>query len=157
QRGASVAHSGSLLAAMTVFQAASALLLPIAAASFRDRRPWLIAGLSAQLVGIGGLLFYPDAAALVWVAVAGAGLGGTFSLTLVTALDHSDDHRIAGRLVAFVQGVGFVIAAVSPFVAGLLRDLTGGFGAAWAMLLVSLCSMIAVTFAFSPRSYLKWM
>ncbi|MEM5372145.1 cyanate transporter [Paraburkholderia azotifigens] len=157
QRGASVAHSGSLLAAMTVFQAASALLLPLAAASFRDRRPWLVAGLSAQFIGIVGLLASPDAAPLAWVAIAGAGLGGTFSLTLVTSLDHADDHRIAGRLVAFVQGVGFIIAAISPVVAGRLRDLTGSFTAAWIMLAVCIAAMIALTFAFSPRSYAHWL
>ncbi|MBP0594332.1 cyanate transporter [Paraburkholderia sp. LEh10] len=157
QRGASVAHSGSLLAAMTVFQAASALLLPLAASSFRDRRPWLVAGLSAQLLGIAGLLTYPDAAPLAWVAIAGAGLGGTFSLTLVTALDHSDDHRIAGRLVAFVQGVGFIVAAIAPVVAGRLRDLTGGFAAAWLMLALCISAMIALTVAFSPRSYARWL
>ncbi|MEM5341525.1 cyanate transporter [Paraburkholderia azotifigens] len=157
QRGASVAHSGSLLAAMTVFQAASALLLPLAAASFRDRRPWLVAGLSAQFIGIVGLLASPDAAPLAWVAIAGAGLGGTFSLTLVTSLDHADDHRIAGRLVAFVQGVGFIIAAISPVVAGRLRDLTGSFTTAWIMLAVCIAAMIALTFAFSPRSYAHWL
>jgi CP family cyanate transporter-like MFS transporter len=157
QRGASIAHSGSLLAAMTVFQAASALLLPLAAASFRDRRPWLVAGLSAQLLGIAGLLAYPDSAPLAWVAIAGAGLGGTFSLTLVTALDHADDHRIAGRLVAFVQGLGFIIAAISPVIAGRLRDLTGSFAAAWIMLALCLAAMIALTFAFSPRSYGRWL
>ncbi|AUT62839.1 cyanate transporter [Paraburkholderia terrae] len=157
QRGASVAHSGSLLAAMTVFQAASALLLPLAAASFRDRRPWLVAGLSAQLTGIVGLLAYPDALPLAWVAIAGAGLGGTFSLTLVTALDHADDHRLAGRLVAFVQGVGFIVAAISPIIAGRLRDLTGSFTAAWIMLAACIAAMIALTFAFSPRSYARWL
>ncbi|MBN3757407.1 CynX/NimT family MFS transporter [Paraburkholderia sp. Tr-20389] len=157
QRGASVAHSGSLLAAMTVFQAASALLLPLAAASFRDRRPWLVAGLSAQLIGMVGLLAWPDAAPLAWVAIAGAGLGGTFSLTLVTSLDHADDHRVAGRLGAFVQGVGFVVAAISPIVAGRLRDLTGSFTAAWIMLAVCIAAMIALTFAFSPRSYARWL
>ncbi|WP_225034328.1 cyanate transporter [Paraburkholderia sp. XV] len=157
QRGASVAQSGSLLAAMTVFQAASALLLPLAAASFRDRRPWLVAGLSAQLVGIVGLLAYPDALPLAWVAIAGAGLGGTFSLTLVTALDHAGDHRIAGNLVAFVQGVGFIVAAISPVVAGRLRDLTGSFAAAWIMLAACIAAMIALTFAFSPRSYARWL
>ncbi|MBN3762490.1 cyanate transporter [Burkholderia sp. Ac-20365] len=157
QRGASVAHSGSLLAAMTVFQAASALLLPLAAASFRDRRPWLVAGLSAQLIGIVGLLALPDTLPLAWVAIAGAGLGGTFSLTLVTALDHADDHRIAGKLVAFVQGVGFIVAAISPIVAGRLRDLTGGFTAAWIMLAACIAAMIALTFVFSPRSYARWL
>ena len=50
QHGASVAESGSLLAGMTVFQAAAALLLPLAAAPFRDRRPWLI----ARIVGATG-------------------------------------------------------------------------------------------------------
>ncbi|WP_087739285.1 cyanate transporter [Paraburkholderia piptadeniae] len=157
QRGASVAHSGSLLAAMTVFQAASALLLPLAASSFRDRRPWLVAGLSAQLLGIVGLLAFPDDAPLAWIAIAGAGLGGTFSLTLVTALDHADDHRIAGRLVAFVQGIGFIVAAISPVIAGRLRDLTGSFAAAWIMLAVCIAAMIALTFAFSPRSYGRWL
>ena len=156
QHGASVSESGSLLAGMTVFQAAAALLLPLAAAPFRDRRPWLILGLSAQLVGLLGLIFWPDAAPLVWVAIAGAGLGGTFSLTLVTAMDHSAHHSVAGKLVAFTQGVGFVVAAITPVFAGMVRGWTGGFGAAWVMLAVSVAAMIVVSVFFSPRSYAKW-
>ena len=156
QRGASVAASGSLLAAMTVFQAAAALLLPLAAASFRDRRPWLTLGLSAQLFGLLGLIVWPDAAPLIWVGVAGAGLGGTFSLTLVTAMDHAGDHRVAGQLVAFTQGVGFIVAAIAPVVAGLVRGWSGGFSAAWIMLAGSVVAMLAVTWLFSPRSYAQW-
>ncbi|WP_321815125.1 MULTISPECIES: cyanate transporter [unclassified Paraburkholderia] len=157
QHGASVAASGSLLAAMTVFQAACALLLPLAAARFTDRRPWLIAGLCLQWIGVVGLAAWPEAAPLLWVAAAGAGLGGTFSVTLVTALDHSGDHRIAAKLIAFVQGLGFVIAALAPVVAGRVRDLTGGFTAAWVMLAVSITAMIVLTLAFSPRSYGRWL
>ncbi|KXU82463.1 MFS transporter [Paraburkholderia monticola] len=157
QRGASVAASGSLLAAMTVFQAASALLLPLAAASFRDRRPWLMLGLSAQLAGMLGLIALPDAAPLLWVGVAGAGLGGVFSLTLVTAMDHSADHRVAGQLVAFTQGVGFIVAAVAPLVAGIVRGWSGGFVAAWIMLAGCIAAMMAVTLLFSPRSYSRWL
>jgi len=157
QHGASVEASGSLLAAMTVFQAICALLLPLAAARFKDRRPWLVAGLTAQLIGIAGLAARPEAAPLLWVALAGAGLGGTFSVSLVTALDHSGDHRIAASLVAFVQGLGFVIAALAPVVAGRVRDLTGGFTGAWVMLALSISSMIVLTLAFSPRSYGHWL
>lgn len=156
QRGVSVTDSGSLLAGMTMFQAAAALLLPLAAAPFRDRRPWLVLGLSAQFVGLLGLILWPDAAPLVWVGVAGAGLGGTFSLTLVTAMDHSADHRVAGKLVAFTQGVGFIVAAVAPVFAGIVRGWSGGFGAAWIMLAVSIAAMIAVSCLFSPRSYGQW-
>ncbi len=157
QHGASVEASGSLLAAMTVFQAASALLLPLAAAAFTDRRPWLVLGLCGQLVGVTGLAAWPEAAPLLWVAAAGAGLGGTFSVTLVTALDHCADHRLAARLVAFVQGLGFVIAALAPIVAGRVRDLTGGFTGAWMMLAVSISAMVVLTLAFSPRSYGRWL
>ncbi|RFU44706.1 cyanate transporter [Paraburkholderia sp. DHOC27] len=157
QHGASIAQSGSLLAAMTVFQAAAALLLPLAAASFRDRRPWLVLGLSAQLVGVVGLTAWPLAAPLLWVACAGAGLGGTFSVTLVTALDHAEHPGVAARLAAFTQGVGFIIAAIAPIVAGLVRDATGTFTAAWIMLAVSISAMIALTGVFSPRSYARAM
>ncbi|CAE6898758.1 putative transporter YycB [Paraburkholderia domus] len=156
QRGVSVADSGSLLASMTVFQAAAALLLPLAAASFRDRRPWLVLGLSAQFIGLLGLILWPDAAPLVWVGIAGAGLGGTFSLTLVTAMDHSADRRVAGRLVAFTQGVGFVVAAIAPMFAGALRSMSGSFSTTWAMLLTGVTMMILVSFLFSPRSYESW-
>ncbi|RZF25564.1 MFS transporter [Paraburkholderia sp. UYCP14C] len=157
QRGTSVAASGSLLAAMTVFQAASALLLPLTAASFRDRRPWLLLGLSAQLAGVLGLIVVPDGAPLLWVGVAGAGLGGVFSLTLVTAMDHSADHRVAGQLVAFTQGVGFIVAAVAPLVAGIVRSWSGGFVAAWIMLAGCIAAMMAVTLLLSPRSYSRWL
>lgn len=157
QHGASVEKSGSLLAAMTVFQAICALLLPLAAARFKDRRPWLVAGLTALVTGIVGLAAWPEAAPLLWVAFAGAGLGGAFSVSLVTALDHSGDHRIAASLVAFVQGLGFVIAAIAPVVAGRVRDLTGGFTGAWIMIAVSISSMIVLTLAFSPRSYGRWL
>lgn len=156
QRGVSVAASGSLLAGMTVFQATAALLLPLAAASFRDRRPWLTLGLAAQLFGLLGLIVWPDAAPLLWVGVAGAGLGGTFSLTLVTAMDHSADHRVAGKLVAFTQGVGFIVAAIAPIVAGLVRGWSGSFGVAWIMLAGCVVAMNAVSFLFSPRSYSEW-
>ena len=112
--------------------------------------------MSAQFAGLLGLVLWPDAAPLLWVGVAGAGLGGTFSLTLVTAMDHSSDHRVAGRLVAFTQGVGFILAAVAPVVAGIARGWTGGFGAAWITLAASVVAMIAVSLLFSPRSYGEW-
>jgi CP family cyanate transporter-like MFS transporter len=156
QRGVSVAASGSLLAGMTVFQASAALLLPLAAASFRDRRPWLMLGLAAQLFGLLGLIVWPDAAPLLWAGVAGAGLGGVFSLTLVTAMDHSADHRVAGQLVAFTQGVGFIVAAVAPVVAGLVRGWSGSFSAAWIMLAGCVVAMMALSLVFAPRSYSQW-
>lgn len=160
QLGRGVTESGALLAMLTVFQASSALLLPMAAARFgggRDRRPWLALGLVAQLAGFGLLLVAPLSSPLVVVALLGGGLGGVFALTLVLTLDHADDPELAGRLVAFVQGVGFVIAALAPVVAGVVRDVSGGFSMSWMMLAASLVAMIALNVVFSPRSYARAM
>ncbi|SAL33667.1 major facilitator transporter [Caballeronia peredens] len=160
QLGRSVSDSGALLAMLTVFQAASALLLPMAASHFgrgKDRRPWLALGLVAQLGGFALLLGAPLAAPVAAVALLGAGLGGVFALTLVLTLDHADDPALAARLVAFVQGVGFVIAAVAPVVAGIVRDLSGGFSMSWMMLAASLVAMIALNLAFAPKTYARAM
>ncbi|WP_250465233.1 MULTISPECIES: cyanate transporter [unclassified Caballeronia] len=160
QLGQGVRESGTLLALLTVFQASSALLLPMAAARFgraRDRRAWIAAGLVAQLAGFGLLLHAPLALPVLVVALLGAGLGGVFSLTLVLTLDHADDPELAARLVAFVQGVGFVIAAAAPVIAGIVRDASGGFAMSWAMLAASLIAMIALNAVFGPLSYARAM
>jgi MFS transporter, CP family, cyanate transporter len=160
QLGQGVKESGALLAMLTVFQATSALLLPMAASRFgrgKDRRPWLVLGLVSQLFGFGLLLFAPLAMPIIAVALLGGGLGGVFALTLVLTLDHTDDHALAARLVAFVQGVGFVIAAIAPVIAGIVRDASGGFTLSWAMLAASLIAMIALTFVFGPLSYARAM
>ncbi|WP_250518235.1 cyanate transporter [Caballeronia sp. ATUFL_M1_KS5A] len=160
QLGRGVTESGALLAMLTAFQASSALLLPMAAARFgrgRDRRPWIALGLAAQLAGFALLLVAPLAAPLAVVALLGAGLGGVFALSLVLTLDHADDPALAARLVAFVQGVGFVIAAIAPVVAGIVRDVSGGFSMSWMMLAASLVAMIALDVVFAPRGYARAM
>jgi len=160
QLGRGVSESGALLAMLTVFQASSALLLPMAASRFghgRDRRPWIALGLVAQLIGFGLLLFAPLAAPIAVVALLGGGLGGVFALTLVLTLDHADDPELAARLVAFVQGVGFVIAALAPVAAGIVRDVSGGFSMSWMMLAASLVAMIALNVVFGPKSYARAM
>jgi MFS transporter, CP family, cyanate transporter len=52
-----------------------------------------------------------------------------------------------------VLGVGFVIAAVAPIVACIVRDLTSGFTISWTMLATSLGSTVVVAL----RSYERAM
>ena len=93
----------------------------------------------------------------VWVGLIGCGLGACFSLTLTVALDHLANPKLAGVLTAFVQGVGFIITAIIPYVAGVLLDLTHSYQASWLMLVITQIAMLSMTTRFSPASYVKAM
>ncbi|WDG55944.1 CynX/NimT family MFS transporter [Pseudomonas chlororaphis] len=153
QLGWSATQSGSLLAFMTLFQVTAALLMPALAQRQSDRRPLLAISLSAQALGFSGLVLWPLQAPQLWVALIGFGLGACFALSLILTLDHRRDPREAGQLAAFVQGVGFLINAVSPWMTGWLRQLTGSFISAWWVLVLSVLAMLVLTRVFSPSSY----
>ncbi|WCD82943.1 CynX/NimT family MFS transporter [Pseudomonas sp. TUM22785] len=153
QLGWSPTRSGSLLAFMTVFQVLAALVMPALAQRSVDRRPLLTLCLVAQAVGFAGLVWMPQQLTLLWVALIGFGLGACFALSLILTLDHRRDPREAGQLAAFVQGIGFLINAVSPWLTGWLREVTGSFTSAWVVLVVMVLAMLALTRVFSPASY----
>ena len=106
-----------------------------------------------RTVGYLGLIFAPLEYPHLWVALCGFGLGACFALSLLLTLDHHRDPRHAGQLAAFVQGVGFLINALSPWMTGWLRQLTGDFVGAWWVLTVTVLAMLVVTRVFSPASY----
>nr|WP_262421323.1 hypothetical protein [Paraburkholderia sp. UCT31] len=60
-------------------------------------------------------------------------------------------------LPVVAMGAGAFGAAVAPLVAGIVRDWSGGFVAAWIMLTGCIAAMMAVTLLFSPRSYSRWL
>ncbi|WP_322880808.1 MFS transporter [Pandoraea sputorum] len=153
QRGMSATQSGALLAGLTACQVVAALMLPWLARRNVDRRRWLTLALAATLAGLAGLVVAPDAAPWWWIGGIGFGLGGTFSLGLVLALDHHAHPRHAAALAAFMQGVGFCIAAVAPFASGAVMAVTGSFMPSWIGLIVLNVALIALTWRFDPQGY----
>lgn len=153
QTGMSATQSGALLAGLTACQVVAALALPWLARRNVDRRRWLTLALVATLAGLVGLVVAPEAAPWVWIGAIGFGLGGTFSLGLVLALDHHAHPRHAAALAAFMQGVGFCIAALAPFAAGAVRAVTGGFAPAWIALVGVNVALVALTWRFDPTGY----
>lgn len=153
ERGWSAAASGSLLAVLALCQAVAALLLPMLAGRREDRRPWLWFTLALQAAGFTALALWPDAAPMAGVMLLGAGLGGCFALSLIVALEHLPDPAQAGALSALMQGGGFLLAAIPPWIVAVLRDATGGFVAGWLMHL-SCVVMVAVLYGrVAPASY----
>ncbi|MEP6559019.1 MAG: cyanate transporter, partial [Burkholderiales bacterium] len=57
--------------------------------------------------------------------------GGSFALALTLIVLRSPDSQVAAQLSGMAQGVGYLIAACGPMLAGLLRGWTGDFSATW--------------------------
>jgi CP family cyanate transporter-like MFS transporter len=151
--GWSAAGSGSLLAIMALCQAVAALLLPALAGKRPDRRLWLWLTLLMQAMGFAALIWLPGAAPVLWAGILGAGLGGCFALSMIVALDHLPDPAQAGTLSALMQGGGFLISALPPWIAAALHDLTGSFLASWGMHLLCVAVVTVLYWRISPGSY----
>ena len=131
----------------------SGLGLPLLAARKLDRRPWMGLAIVMQVAGFGGLWLAPEVAPILWCLLCGAGLGGSFSLIMVIALDHLPDPRRAGSLSALMQGFGFILAATGPWVAARLHHLSGDFASAWQWQLGGLALMSLLVLRLDPRHY----
>lgn len=152
-QGWTSADSSALVAVMALCQAAAALGLPILARGNVDRRRWLWLTILFQAIGFFGLAILPGTAPALWAGLCGAGLGGSFALAIVTALDHLPRPEQAGALAALMQGGGFLIAALGPYAMALLYDWTGGFAAGWALHLGCVLATALLYLRFDPRLY----
>jgi CP family cyanate transporter-like MFS transporter len=105
--------------------------------------------------GFTGLLLAPVNYAMVWTGLLGLGIGGLFPLSLIIAMDHLDAPQRAGQLTAFVQGIGYLIAAFSPLIAGYIKDVSSSFDQAWLLLILITIAMIGITWFFNPLNYAR--
>lgn len=145
--------SGGLLAALAASQAVAALAIPMLASRRLDRRPWIILSLGLQLLGFCGLAFAPGFHPGLWAIVIGIGMGGAFSLFMIVALDHLDNPIDAGALSAFMQGGGFLIAGLFPWVVALLGERTGTLSSGWLVHVGAIGLVAILACRFRPGGY----
>lgn len=150
-------NAGLLLAFLTGMEVLAGLLFPAIANRSLDRRLILCLVLALIVIGYVGLIFSPTMPAILWACLLGLGIGGLFPMSLIVTMDHYSDPQAAGELTAFVQGIGYLIAAFSPLVAGLIRDYTNSFTNSWIILLVVTISLLFVVNVFNPKEYIKKM
>ncbi|SEC07718.1 MFS transporter, CP family, cyanate transporter [Paramicrobacterium humi] len=134
--GVSPTAGGALLSLFGFRGLPAAIIMPILAT--RVRRTGLLAwaGVAFIIVGIGGLLLAPEVLPWLWVALLGSGpLLFPLALTLINTRSRSPHTAIA--VSGFVQGIGYVIAALFPLLVGVLRDVTGGWTASLVLLLAA--------------------
>lgn len=155
EKGWSEQNAGLLLGFLTAMEVISGLAVPAIANRSRDRRA-ILAGLLILIIGgFCGLIFAPAHLVLLWPCLLGLGIGGLFPMSLIVALDHCDEPQRAGGLTAFVQGIGYLIAGLSPLLAGMIRDRLGCFEGAWWVLTAVMVIMLLITLRFDPRHYAR--
>lgn len=155
EQGWADTNAGLLLAYLTSMEVLSGLVVPALASRSLDRRPVLLLVLVSVIAGFAGLILAPTVYPIVWAGLLGFGIGGLFPMSLIVAMDHMDAPRRAGELTAFVQGVGYLIAALSPLIAGFIKDVSSSFTQAWLLLALVSTGMIFMVGRFRPADYPK--
>ena len=153
EQGLTAKQAGLLLGFLTSCEVVAGLFFPWLAMRSRDKRQVIAILCLLQLVGFSGLALLPDTALLLWVAMIGLGIGGIFPLAIIITMDHVDNPLQAGRLTAFVQGIGYIMAAFTPWIAGGLRDSLQSFTLAWLLLAASSVLALYLGTKFSVASY----
>jgi CP family cyanate transporter-like MFS transporter len=155
EKGWSEQNAGLLLGFLTAMEVISGLVVPAIANRRRDRRGVLMALLGLIIAGFCGLILSPQHLSLLWPCLLGLGIGGLFPMSLIVSLDHLDNPQRAGGLTAFVQCIGYLIAGLSPLMAGMIRDQLGSFEWAWWSLTAVMVVMLLMVLRFDPRHYAR--
>jgi CP family cyanate transporter-like MFS transporter len=139
--GVSEQRAAAMLALFGVMGLPTSLVVPRLVARVRNT-PLLVASFVACFeVGLVALAVAPTTLTTLWVVVSGWG-SGLFPLALTLVGLRSRTPATAGALSGFAQGLGYLVAATGPFVAGAVHDATGSwtvpFGLTAAVLLLVL-------------------
>ncbi|XVJ46237.1 cyanate transporter [Pseudomonas sp. UBT] len=153
EQGWSEQNAGLLLGFLTAMEVVSGLITPAIANRRQDKRGVVAVLLVLIIVGFCGLILSPQHVSLLWPCLLGLGIGGLFPMSLILSLDHLDNPRRAGGLTAFVQGIGYLIAGLSPLIAGMIRDQLGSFEWAWWSLTAVIVVMLLIVTQFNPKHY----
>ena len=135
--GVSPAQAGVLLSLYAGMGIPFSLAVPVLASRMRSVAPLIALGFVCFAAGYLGLLFAPAALPWIWVALVGAG-PLTFPLVLVLVGLRSRTPEGTVALSGFTQGVGYALGALGPLLVGVLHELSGGWTAPLAFLLLTL-------------------
>jgi CP family cyanate transporter-like MFS transporter len=152
--GYSADHAGLLVGIVAAVSIPLSLWLPALCARLESQVWLLVTVISAYVVGYGLLLV--DAHTLAIPAAVLIGIGCCVFpvvLTLIGLRAHTADGTAA--LSGFIQSLGYLLAALGPFLMSTLNDATGGWTAPLWLLLALVVPLMAVGAYAGRPAYLE--
>ncbi|MFA1016542.1 MFS transporter [Enterobacter sp. SAT-E-asb] len=150
QAGWSARSSGYMLAWLTLTEVVAGFAVSALIGKFPDRRVPLIAVLLLLLAGLLCLVFSPGTTPVLSTLLLGTGIGALFPLSLIVTFDHARTPAQAGKLLSKVQGGGYMIAALMPLIAGIVRDNSVSLTSAWLIMSAGVVLLIVIALNFKP-------
>jgi CP family cyanate transporter-like MFS transporter len=143
QAGISASLAGWMLALAQAVGIASIFLAPVLAGMRPSQHGVVVVAVALTGAGALGLLVAAETATALWVVLLGLGQGACFSLALTFFALRAPDSEHAAALSGMAQTVGYLLAAVGPFLFGLLRDTTHAWTVPLALLFaVAVCLLL---------------
>ncbi|RQZ18242.1 MFS transporter [Burkholderia sp. Bp9031] len=149
--GWSPTAAGSLLGGVTLSEVVAGLAISATIDRLPDRRPMLHAAIASLLAGLLVMLAAPQTLALPAALLLGAGIGALFPLSLIVTVDHAATPADAASLMGFVQGIGYLIAGLFPFAAGVVRQHLADLSPAWVAMAGLCVVLFALAAGFVPQ------
>ncbi|MGJ9404803.1 MFS transporter [Nesterenkonia aurantiaca] len=109
----------------------------------QDQRAVIVVLAGIMFLGVLGILFFPVAMP-AWALIVGFASGGNLlaGLTLISMRARTSGE--ASRLSGMAQGVGYLLAAVGPLLAGTLFEFTGSWSPVLCIIAVAVVVMAVV-------------
>ena len=131
--GLSASSAGALQALLSGVGIVGALVMPTVIARSRGLHAWMVTFGLMLALGYTGLLVAPATVPWLWALMLGlSGLAFPTAIALITA--RTRHPSVTAQLSGFVQPIGYALAAIGPFLVGVLHDATGG----WSLVIVLL-------------------
>jgi CP family cyanate transporter-like MFS transporter len=149
--GVSKSNAGLLVGLVSILAVPVSLIIAPLAARQRSQSGWILGLGVIGFAGMVGLVVDPGFAPLLWSVLVGLGMS-VFSLALTVIALRARTPEDTATLSGMVQGFGYLLAGVGPFLFGLLHDISGGWTVPWLMALaVYLVQMVAGTLSGRNR------
>lgn len=147
ETGWSDATAGAVVALLNVIAVPAVLLVSLVGGRVIGLRPYLGASALGLVVGAVGLAWtISSGTAWGWIAVVSLSLGSLFALSMTLSVDVATHPGDVAAIAGMQLGVGYTMAALSPFALGALRDATGSFTAGlWVVAGIAVLVLASVT------------